>query len=34
MARVKPDEATANFGEGLEVEQRRKEEEQRILQEG
>jgi hypothetical protein len=33
MARVKPDEATANFGEGLEVEQRRKEEEQRILQE-
>ena len=33
MARVKPDEATANFGEGVEVEQRRKEEEQQRLQE-
>lgn len=33
MARVKPDEATANFGEGMEVEQRRKEEEQQRLQE-
>jgi len=31
--RTKPDEATANFGEGLELEQRRKEEEQRVLQE-
>ena len=33
MAKVKPNEATANFGEGSEVEQRRKEEEQQRLQE-